>query len=393
MRTGAIICEYNPFHNGHKYQLEKLKSDLNLDRIICLMSGDFMQRGEPSLYSKETRTKLALENGADLVLLLPLAYATGSADLFAYGAVSILNRLNCVDFLCFGSECGDINLLTKCAKDLMISGSISCDGIQKLMKEGNTFAKARALLFPEYEEILSRPNNVLALEYITALKETNSTISPYTISRKGEAYDDDSINQSEPLLSASAIRKAVMSGNADAVRNSVPYTFSDISDRPLCIDDFSDEIFNALISIGMNAESILDYSEDLYNKIKNSLYGFKTASDFIEKIKTKNYTYARISRFITHILLSVLGTGNELKNDAGEISHIRILGFKKDSSDLLKVISEKGSIKAVSGISDAYNEMNTITKYFTELEIKAAAVYDRHSGNCVHEFSKPVIVY
>ncbi|MBQ9863415.1 MAG: nucleotidyltransferase family protein, partial [Lachnospiraceae bacterium] len=197
MTIAAVICEYNPFHNGHKYQLDMIRKKLNADYIICIMSGDYVQRGEPAIFSKEIRTRWALENGADLVLQLPIAYATGSADLFATGAVSILNRLNCVDYLCFGSECGDIDTLCICAEKLLTEGQVGSEGIRALMKQGNTFAKSRYLLFPEFEMLLQYSNNVLALEYIMALMRTNSSIKPYTIKREGEDYDDATINSDE----------------------------------------------------------------------------------------------------------------------------------------------------------------------------------------------------
>lgn len=392
MTIAAVICEYNPFHNGHKYQLDTIRKKLKVDYIICLMSGDFVQRGEPAIYSKELRTKWALENGADLVLLLPIPYATGSADLFALGAVSILDKLGCVDYLCFGSECGDIDTLYICAEKLLTEGQVGSEGIRALMKKGNTFAKSRYLLFPEFDIILSHSNNVLALEYIMALIQLKSKIKPYTIKREGEAYENDSILTDEKYLSSTAIRRAILSGDGGKIKEYIPYEIKDIEETPINANSISGELFYSILTKQNSLEEYLESSEDLTKRILNLIYDFKDYTSFVEAIKTKNYTYSRISRTLLHVLLEIEGSTSFYKEMTGHLSHVKVLGFKEASKDLLTEIGEKSKITMVTKIPAVYDSLNSVTKNLCDKELFASTLHGRASGKLEHEYTKPIIL-
>ena len=392
MIIAAVICEYNPFHNGHKYQLDMIRKKLKADYIICIMSGDFVQRGEPAIFAKETRTKWALQNGADLVLMLPTPYATGSADLFAYGAVSILNRLGCVDYLCFGSECGDIDTLCICAEKLLTEGQVGSEGMRALMKQGNTFAKSRYLLFPEFDMLLAHSNNVLALEYIMALMRTNSSIKPYTIKREGEAYEDDSLQFNEKYLSATAIRRAILSGEGVKINGYVPYNIHDISEKPLCANDFSSELFYALLTKGNEINEHLEASEDLTKRILNSVYEFVDFTSFVDTVKSKNYTYTRISRTLLHILLGIKGSNTFYKEMAPHVSHVKVLGFRESSQHLLSEISEKTTITLLTKTPNVYDSLNSVTKSLVDLENFSAALYNNANKIHSHEYTKQLVL-
>lgn len=392
MSIAAVICEYNPFHNGHKYQLDTIRKELNPDYIICLMSGDFVERGEPSIYSKELRTKWALENGADAVFQLPISFATGSADLFSEGAVTILNKLNCIDYLCFGSECGNIDELSKCADFLIKEGTIESDGIRELMKKGHTFAKARALLFPDFAEILNEPNNVLALEYLSALKKTGSSIKPYTIVRKGEGYEDDSFDESQEYLSGTAIRKAILDNEASKIASYVPYDISGIVEKPLQANDFSGELFYALLNSKSKLTNYLEMSEDLARRIEASLYEYKDFSSFIEVLKSKNYTYSRLSRALLHVMLNLEGSNTYQKETLKHLSVIKLLGFKEASKDVLSIISGNSELEIMTKIPAIYDSLNSVTRSMVDSEVFASALYNRAKGVCSHEFTKQIVV-
>ncbi len=392
MSIAAVICEYNPFHNGHKYQLDTIRKELNPDYIICLMSGDFVERGEPSIYSKELRTKWALENGADAVFQLPVSFATGSADLFSEGAVTILNKLNCVDYLCFGSECGNIHELSECADFLIKEGTIESDGIRELMKKGHTFAKARALLFPDFAEILNEPNNVLALEYLSALKKTGSSIKPYTIARKGEGYEDDSFDKSQEYLSGTAIRKAILDNEASKISSYVPYDLAGIAEKPLQANDFSGELFYALLNSKSKLANYLEMSEDLARRIEASLYEYKDFSSFIEALKSKNYTYSRLSRALLHIMLNIEGSNTYQKETLKHLSVIKLLGFKEASKDVLSIISGNSELEIMTKIPAIYDSLNSVTKSMVDSEVFASALYNRAKGVCSHEYTKQIVV-
>lgn len=392
MTIAAVICEYNPFHNGHKYQLDMIRKKLNADYIICIMSGDYVQRGEPAIFSKEIRTSWALENGADLVLQLPIAYATGSADLFATGAVSILNRLNCVDYLCFGSECGDIDTLCICAEKLLTEGQVGSEGIRALMKQGNTFAKSRYLLFPEFEMLLQYSNNVLALEYIMALMRTNSSIKPYTIKREGADHDDATINSDEKYLSASAIRKAFMDKETEKIKPFVPYNPDTIGQKPVFMNDYSGEMFYCLLTKQDTIHEHLETSEDLTKRMISELYSFTDLTSFIEHIKAKNYTFTRISRTLLHILLGIKGSNTMYKEMIKHVTHVKVLGFKESSKDLLTIISDKSTITLMTKVPGIYETLNSVTKSVVDDEVFASSLYGGKCGKVVHEFSKQIIL-
>lgn len=392
MITAAVICEYNPFHNGHKYQLDTIRKKLKADFIICVMSGDFVQRGEPAIYSKEIRTKWALENGADLVLEFPVPYATGSADLFAMGAVSILNRFHCIDYLCFGSECGDIDTLCICAEKLLTEGQVGSEGIRALMKQGNTFAKSRYLLFPEFDALLEHSNNVLALEYIMALMRTQSSIKPYTIKREGEAYEDDTIDEDEKYLSATAIRRAILSGEGVKINKYLPYDITSIKERPTSANDFSKALFYALLSKTDHLNDYLESSEDLTKRILNMLYEFDDFTSFTDLVKSKNYTYTRISRNLCHILLEIQGSNTLYKESIKHITHLRVLGFKESSQYVLTMISEKSDITLVTKIPAVYDSFNSVTKDIFDMELFASTLYNSNNGVKLQEYQKKLVL-
>ncbi len=392
MTIAAVICEYNPFHNGHKYQLDMIRKKLNADYIICIMSGDYVQRGEPAIFSKEIRTRWALENGADLVLQLPIAYSTGSADLFATGAVSILNRLGCVDYLCFGSECGDIDTLCICAEKLLTEGQVGSEGIRALMKQGNTFAKSRYLLFPEFEMLLQYSNNVLALEYIMALMRSKSLIKPYTIKREGADYDDATINSDEKYLSATAIRKAFMDKETEKIKPFVPYNPDTIGQKPVFMNDYSGEMFYCLLTKQDTIHEHLETSEDLTKRMISELYSFTDLTSYIEHIKAKNYTYTRISRTLLHILLGIKGSNTMYKEMIKHVTHVKVLGFKASSKDLLTIISDKSTITLMTKVPGIYETLNSVTKSVVDDEVFASSLYGGECGKVTHEFSKQIIL-
>ena len=392
MTIASVICEYNPFHTGHKHQIDCIRKEIKADYIICIMSGDFVQRGEPAVFSKELRTEWALENGADAVFLLPVCYSTASADLFAYGAVKLLDKMGCVDYLCFGSESGDIEKLKECAHTLKGSATIASPAIKELMKNGNTFPKSRSLLFPEYVNILNGPNNVLALEYINALNSLKSKIKPYTHKREGQSYDDDTADTTSKYLSATAIRKAVFEGNTDSLSKFIPYKIPNDA-IPLSADVFSNELFYALLLAKGKYDKYFGVNEDLAKRIENNLLNYKNFSSFVELLKCKNYTHARISQAMIHILLGTKEHYPELYRLIDEADGIRLLGFKKTADPLLKEISEKGRLKIITKVPTVYEEVNDATKKLLDIDLFASSLYDKAAGINLHEYSTKLITH
>lgn len=398
MITAAVIAEFNPFHNGHKFLFDSVKSTLHADNIIVILSGDFVQRGEAAIVNKQIRSKAAVCEGADLVLMLPSVYSTASADLFAYGAITLLDRLGCVDYVCFASENNDEASLNEIAEKLFKDESFKDSEIRKLMKNGLTYPQARAELFPEYKEILEKPNNILAIEYLKALKELKSTMKPFIISRKGSGYNDKAVTGSIP--GALAIRNVLYNAKSiDEIKDYVPLnTYSLLKDEfnrllPVKSDYFSDELYYSLL---LNKDNLIDYmdvSESLSNKIKKALISYESYSSFCETLKSRELTYSRISRALLHILLGIKKDGDYYKNAARKMNYLRILAKSDRCATILHEIGSKSDLKLIANVPKNVKDFNEETAEIFEIDLFAASLYDRIAYKAfgttpIHEYSK-----
>ncbi|HIW20956.1 MAG TPA: nucleotidyltransferase [Candidatus Dorea intestinavium] len=366
MSVVGLITEYNPFHNGHLHHLKKAKELTGADQVVVIMSGDYVQRGAPAFMPKHLRAKMALECGATMVLELPNLYATASAEIFAYGAVSILHHLGIVDFLCFGSETGELKQLEEMAS-FLLNPPLSYVALLKAeLKKGLSYPSAReksllkALNNPELSEVIKNPNNILGIEYLKALKSLNSQIKPFTIKRIGASYNDETLQDS--LSSASAIRSSLCgtpSKDLEIIEKQVPSAIYDLfkrhylKDYPLSFDDYSLLLKEKILT--NNAKSLLEFvdiNEDLANKIMNTQNRFVNTTQFITLLKTKDLTYAKISRALLHLVLDIKKT--DLFTLDGTIkapTYVRVLGFKKEWSSLLSLAKKNSSIPIITKLS------------------------------------------
>lgn len=366
MRVAAIIAEYNPFHKGHAYHIEETKKQTACDYLIVVMSGDFTQRGIPAIMPKHERTRLALAMGADLVIELPVTYASGSAERFAYGAVSLLNQLGCVNYLSFGCEDNTLDALKEIAALLVNPPASFQNDLQKYLNEGYSYPKARQAVLDEYTDfnadLLASPNNILAVEYLKALLKLESKIQPVCIKRIGAGYHDKTIDDSK-FASASGIREYFKSLDADSadstnpfskIANTIPescHAFLQDTYRktwPVFTDDFSSMMIHAIYT-GMQKDSlnIQDLSSDLWDRICKYADQFTNISEYITAIKTKEITYTRISRALMHLLLATPDCFVDT------CPYARILGFNKEASKLISSIQSSSSIPCFSKVSDA----------------------------------------
>ena len=360
MRIVGLIAEYNPFHNGHKYHIEKAKELANADYAIVVMSGNFVQRGAPAIMPKHLRAEAALKCGADLVIELPLCYATGTAEQFAYGAVSLLDKLGCVDAICFGSECGDIEPLKSLAKILSDEPAEYKENLQLNLRSGMSFPLARQKAVQavcdssHLKELLEQPNNILGIEYLKALYRLKSEIEPLTIQREVSRYHDTKLQ--EQFSSASALRHTIENECFASLYGQIPSDCMSILEDgykvryPVCANDFSLLLKYKLLN--ETSSTLIDYadvSEELANRIYNRLNDYVSFDQFCELLKTKEITYTRISRALIHILLGVK------KSNYVEIKYARVLGFRKNSSDLLAYIKKTSSLPLISKLSSSDN--------------------------------------
>ena len=423
MNTIGIIAEFNPFHNGHLHLIDKCSKHLNADKCVVIMSGDFVQRGAPSVVDKFTKTKMALSCGADLVIELPLYYSLSSAEFFAQGAVSILDKTGVIDHLCFGSECGNVALLNDIAKLLNDEPLNYKSILNSNLKSGMSFASAReaAILSclkngmlsnneacasdeeskeAEISSLLSNPNNILALEYIRALLKRKSDIKPYTIVRSGEAYHSDKITE---LSSASAIRKILLAPRLDifeAIKESVPESVLSLLEENVLsfaeTNSFSSLLFYKLCLEKSNGfTNYLDVNEDLSNKILAKLDSFYNFDDFCDKLKSKDIAYSRISRALFHILLDMTDDKMNSYKEDDYTAYVRILGMKKDSSDLVKKLKENSRIPVIGNLKEVNSlSLSEQQKSLFDETLLASQIYSQlFRRKAINEFRQPLIIY
>lgn len=410
MKIAGIIAEYNPFHNGHLYHLEKTRRETGADYIVIVMSGDFTQRGAPALADKYIRTQMALSCGADLVLELPVIHATGSAPYFARGAVALLHNLQAVDSLCFGSEYGEMADFDRIGRILGEELPTFRRALRKYLSGGCTFPFARHQALADClggsslpNGLLDHPNNILGLEYCIALQEFASPIQPFTIRRKGDPYHQTELGQR--YSSATAIRRAVCQG----------ILFADWSSH---LPGPAAQIFGSLLQkrgwLQENDFSLLlkykcmerpperlcryfDVSREMANRIHNRLNRFTDLSDFITQIKTREITYTRAARGLLHILLDLYQP--PLRPSAQETApYARILGFRREAAPLLAQLKKASRIPLISRPARSLKNDSSLdqdARTMLEQDIHAANVYEsvlaHKSGTpFVHENRRPI---
>ncbi|MBQ5695877.1 MAG: nucleotidyltransferase [Clostridium sp.] len=380
MNITGIITEYNPFHNGHLYHLTEAKKNTNCDAVICIMSGNFVQRGGPAIVDKWQRTEMALNNGVDLVIELPTYYAVSSAEFFAKGAVSILNNLGVVNNLFFGSECGDVNKLTTIAKTLADEDSKLKYIIKENLAKGETFAKAREKALISYlnnedlNEILTSSNNILGIEYIKSIIRMNSNIKPFTLKREGSNYNDKILSNS--FSSATSIRELLkQKASIESLKDSIPKESYEVLNNlynnsyPFVFDeDMFKFIKYKLQTNCINFNNLYEIIEGLENKLLKEISSSNSYEEFILNIKSKRYTYSKISRILTHIYIG-LDSDSFLNIDDTNNLYARVLGFNKKGREILSLIKRNSSIPLITKIPRFSD--NPLLK----LDIQATAAY------------------
>lgn len=380
MNITGIITEYNPFHNGHLYHLNSAKKSTNCDGVVCIMSGNFVQRGEPALIDKWKRAEMAVLNGVDLVIELPTFYALSSAEFFARGSVSILDSIGVVNNIFFGSECGDINFLKKIAKTLTTESFDLQYKIKENLKTGMTFAKAREIALKEIlkddslEDVLSNSNNILGIEYIKSLINLNSSILPMTLKREGSKYNDKSLTSS--FASATSIRESfkkdlsikelehfLPSESIDFLQTLKENNYSFVFEK-----EMYPYIRSKLLTDCINFNNLFEIKEGLENKFLKEIYDSNSYEDLIFKIKSKRYTYTKISRLMTQIFLSLdKYSHDELIKPIN--LYARVLAFNSTGRAILKEMKNNSKIPIITKVP------KNINNPLLNLDIQATKAY------------------
>lgn len=369
MKVAGIIAEFNPFHNGHALLVQKAR-EAGYTHVVAVMSGNFVQRGEPAVFHHSVRTKAAIENGVDLVLQLPCVYAMSGAQSFARAGAEILNALGTVDSLVFGSECGNTGLLSQTAD--VVYGEDIKPFLSEELDKGISFASARenALrrINPEFADVIKSPNNILGVEYIAALKKMKSGINPVTFERVGAAHDSD--EASGNIAGASLIRELIK--NKEEWSALVPVNTKDIY-RDADIADIK-RIENAVLykirTVSADELSrVPDVSEGIENRILSAAKQARNLEELYSGAKTKRYSHARIRRIIWNCFLGV--TADDL---ALPVPYIRISGFNKKGAELIKAAKETAVLPVISKPADLQTLGETAQRVFS-LERVAGDIY------------------
>ncbi|GAA0364401.1 nucleotidyltransferase [Bacillus horti] len=373
MSVVGLVVEYNPLHNGHYFHFEQAKKTTQADATVIVMSGNFLQRGEPALVDKWARTEMALRMGADLVLELPYVFATQHAQHFAFGAISILHQLPFVTHLCFGSEHGEINPFLNYAAKLVNEPLALKEKIRSEMKSGISYPQAYMTALEEMSlpnedpAFLKQPNNILGLQYVVALKKLNSQIQPTTIKREKAGYNDTSFSD-QHIASATSIRKAIFDAESPAwnlIRNYVPDFTFDILLReaeqgkgPISWESFAPQLFHTLLSQSPEqVKSLYEIEEGIEYRLRDKASVSLSIKELIEQTKTKRYTWNRIQRMLVHILHQFPKlSADQLKLMQGA-SYLRLLGYSTKGRELLNQSKKELQLPLISAIKKEHPAM------------------------------------
>ena len=385
MKVAGIIVEYNPFHKGHEYHIAETRRVTGADFVVAVMSGNFTERGIPACFDKFTRAECALACGADVVLELPFCYATGSAEYFAEGAVTILNKLGCVDSLCFGTEAYvPIELYQTTAKFLCEEPADYKKALKECLKNGLTFPQARltaaqSFLSEDALNLLATPNALLGLEYCKALYRKQSTITPYAIKRVGAGYHDREVS-GRCFASATALRallkdettypETFLSALPDAAARLLrkkPYA-------PVFPEDFLSLYRYALTQKADSLNTYADVSSELAGRLKKRLPVCDYEA-FLASLKTKQYTRTRIERCLLHILFDLTKEALESFRTE-EVCYARILGFRDGAAALLKHMKTTATLPLLTKTAQHKKRCNEAENSLLSYDIAATDLYN-----------------
>lgn len=355
MNVVGIIAEYNPFHKGHAYQIQKAKEQCGAEFAVVVMNGDFVQRGEPAIFDKYTRTKEALLGGADLIFELPVRFGLSSAGDFAMGGVLALNALPFITHLCFGTETGDLTHLLQAATFLCDEPDSYRTRVKHFVKQGILYPKARSLALAAESglptETWDSPNNILGLEYCVALQKLHSKIKPFTIRREGQGYHDNDTPALSDFPSATFLRKQIRKAGEK---------------ENLSLSDFSSLIGYSLLT-AKDLCRIKDITPDLSDRIQNELPKYREINEFVKTIKNPSLTTGRIKRSFFQCLF-------DIEKEEPVMPYLRVLGMKKEASSLLSQ-KENASCQILTKLAFDVPKMDDTAKKLFAKDLLASDLY------------------
>ncbi len=374
MHIIGLIAEYNPFHNGHLYQINKIKEKYPDSILIAVVSSSFTQRGDVSILDKWTKTEIALNNNIDIIVELPFVYSTQSSDIFANGAVTILNKLG-IDTLVFGTESDNIDIISSVA-DLQLNNREYDSLVKKYLKEGLNYPTATNKAIMKLSGVkIDTPNDLLALSYIKEVKKINKDINIINIKRTNSYH---SLSSEDNIASATAIRNKYL--NNENISNLIPYSPELL--QKISMNSFYPYLKYKIISTGNNINKYHTVEEGIENRVIKAVYTSNNYEELIKNIKTKRYTYNKISRMLLHILINL--TKEEALNI--NIDYIRILGFNTKGQKYLNTIKRKIEIPLLTGYKKNISKLLDIELRVTNIYSLVAVDISKKEYN-----KKPII--
>lgn len=387
MKHVGIITEYNPFHNGHSYQLQKVKQLFPEKSIVIIMSGDFVQRGEPAMYNKYLRTECALANGADIIFELPSYLSAQSAEHFASSAILGLAKTGVIDTLCFGAESDNLEAMKQIAKLLIHEPSEYQSLLKKYLNTGLSYPKSRALAIgtyfknADYEALLCSPNNILGIEYIKAIYRYHLDITPVIIKRQGKDYHDTTLNH--PLSSATALRETVKQNKAasnECLKDFMPekafhlLSTSELA-KPLFLADFYTFLQYSLWKNRSSYNDFFEMSKELSNRLSYYNLYPSNIEELITQLSGKNYTKTRICRALLNLLFGLTNENMAAIRRNEYLSYLRILGFSTESSSILKEMKQQSALPIVNKMADAHKTLSESAYTYFQMNIQISNLY------------------
>lgn len=410
MKITGIIVEYNPFHNGHLYQIERARALTQCDYLIVVMSGNFAQRGIPCITDKFARTEMALTCGVDLVLELPVPFATASAERFSEAAIGLLHKTGLIDTLCFGAEIDNLPLMEAIATLMLDEPPMISEAIQTHLRAGISYPRARVLAIASYlhshnrfdqqtiHDLLTSPNNILGIEYLKALRKYGSNIRPLAIQRIANHYHDEAITST--IASATAIRKAYVDAKRDLVQTAMPsaaYSLLATSHKTAPnLDALTQSLLYKLIFSDMtDLYAIWDVPKHLCHAIVNASKTCTTISEIVDTVTSKTYSRATVQRTILRILLNVKNEAIAPLEEIGWIPYIRVLGCRKSALQLLSLLSTHAKVPVITNPRKALSTLDPLSDQLLQHEFRATHLYALLAGRSlieIHDFSKGLLV-
>ncbi|MBU5673129.1 nucleotidyltransferase [Paenibacillus brevis] len=409
MKTVGLIVEYNPLHNGHAYHFAEAKRLSGADAAVAVMSGNFLQRGEPAIVDKWARAEMALALGVDLVLELPVAYALQPAEWFAYGAAALLDATGVVTHLCFGSEAGALETLKPLAERLADESADMKAAVAEELASGASYPAAYAaaaartcagagLPAAVARELLMQPNNSLGLHYLIALRRLQSGIAPLTVQRHAAGYHD-AAPQAADIASATAVRSLLSGGGLAAAAPYMPPSTAQILARefaagrgPVSWESFAPQLFHQLLLASpQQLSGLYDMTEGLEYRIKQALPKLTSPSvkQLLDQIKTKRYTRTKLQRTLAHMLLQHDRSRLTESSLSAGPEYLRVLGFSDSGRELLRKMKKTARLPVLTRVAG-------MTGGQLELDLQAAAAYansysPRTTEGLLREYRQPPI--